>query len=99
MIPLHRACLRGDLEITRLLLKSGSNPNARNNFDETALHFACKRGHPAMIHLLLEYGADILAGDKKGRALMHHAAQGGCVCVTFHYLITNDNTFNLLTPA
>ena len=79
LTPLHRAALRGELNIIEALLKAGADVNAQNDFQESPLHFACKRGHPMIIHAILERGADIRATDKLGKSALHHATEGGSV--------------------
>lgn len=62
-----------------ILLESGADPNALNEFDETPLHYACKRGVPTVIHLLVQKGGNLDAVDKNGMSMCHHAAQTGSV--------------------
>jgi palmitoyltransferase ZDHHC13/17 len=78
-LPLHRACLRGDIEIVRLLLRHGADPNGKNDFEETALHFASKRGNPVLLRELIDHGADVRAEDRAGKGALHHAAHTGSV--------------------
>jgi ankyrin repeat protein len=78
-LPLHRACLRGDVDIVRLLIRRGADPNGKNDFEETALHFACKRGNPVLLRELIEHGADVRAEDRAGKGALHHAAHTGSV--------------------
>ncbi|XP_076456466.1 uncharacterized protein LOC143290823 [Babylonia areolata] len=101
---LHRACLLGYIDVVRLLLEYGADPNARNNFDETPLHYACKRGLPPVLKCLLERGADVSLVDKMGKGVIHHATEAGNV-PTLHllHLLYPDRHFtcqdnNLQTP-
>ncbi len=57
--PLHWPAHNGYLEIVRLLLDSGADPNAEesNWIGGTPLHWASER-NPAIIRLLVAYGAD-----------------------------------------
>lgn len=43
--PLHVACMGGDLDAARYLLRNGSNTEAQNSRGSTPLHWACSRGH------------------------------------------------------
>ncbi|KAL1920213.1 uncharacterized protein VTP21DRAFT_1359 [Calcarisporiella thermophila] len=51
------ACCFGHLEATRLLLKSGANPNAKDNYGWTPLVWAANNNHLEIARLLLEYNA------------------------------------------
>ncbi|KAJ6485685.1 ankyrin repeat-containing domain protein [Mycena sanguinolenta] len=55
---LHRACARGDLEMVRLLLGRGANPE-RHGHHGTALGFAVYHRQVAVVRLLLDVGADV----------------------------------------
>eukprot|EP01062_Namystynia_karyoxenos_P058560 TRINITY_DN50083_c0_g1_i1.p1 TRINITY_DN50083_c0_g1~~TRINITY_DN50083_c0_g1_i1.p1 ORF type:complete len:2244 (+),score=496.87 TRINITY_DN50083_c0_g1_i1:66-6734(+) len=46
-LPIHTASRAGNLELLRLLLKCGANPNAGNSMGETALHIAATTGGDA----------------------------------------------------
>ena len=63
---------RGELKpsaekAVRLLLAAGSDINARNEADFTALHGAALRGSHEVIQILVDYGADLNARDFRGR--------------------------------
>ena len=79
LTPLHKAGLRGDLQVTKLIIEHGGNVNEPNEYGETPLHYACKRGNPVNIHMMMQAGGDIRAADNQGRNALHHAASGGCV--------------------
>ena len=77
--PAHRAVLRIEAEILRIVMSHKADPNLKNNYDETPLHFAAKRGNPEVLHMLVEAGGDVHAVDKAGKGLLHHATHGGSV--------------------
>ena len=63
---------RGELKpsaekAVRLLLTAGSDVNARNEADFTALHGASLRGSHEVIQILVDHGADLNARDFRGR--------------------------------
>ena len=63
---------RGELKpsaekAVRLLLAAGSDINARNEADFTALHGAALRGSHEVIQILVDHGADLNARDFRGR--------------------------------
>lgn len=43
--PLHLACIRGHLEIVRMMVSSGVNKNCRDFDENTPLHFASEYGN------------------------------------------------------
>jgi uncharacterized protein len=55
--PLHAAAAVCDLEMMRILLDRGADPNARQQMGYTPLHTAASRGDIEMAKLLLSYGA------------------------------------------
>jgi ankyrin repeat protein/uncharacterized glyoxalase superfamily protein PhnB len=57
---LHEAAKRGQVEVVRLLLQHGANPNAREAGDSTyPLHWAAAHGHIDTVRALLDAGADV----------------------------------------
>nr|CAD7592642.1 unnamed protein product [Timema genevievae] len=82
--PLHEACLRGHLEIARLLLMYGANVSDCAPGGFRPLHEAVDNGNLELIRLLLSYGADplletyngstplSLANNEDVRRLMQH---------------------------
>jgi ankyrin repeat protein len=56
--PLMQASKVGSVEIARLLLAAGANPNLANDEGQTALIIAATHGHCDVAELLLEKGAN-----------------------------------------
>lgn len=57
--PLMSAANGGSLEIVRLLLDVGADPNARNRYGSSALLKACEEGHSEVARVLIDAGADV----------------------------------------
>ncbi|TLD39357.1 putative ankyrin repeat domain containing protein [Venturia nashicola] len=55
---LVRACLNGDVEIVRLLLLFGADPNLSDKKGYTPLYAAAKTSFLEVVELLIKYGAD-----------------------------------------
>ncbi len=83
--PLVSAAREGHLDIVRLLLKHGANPNigAQENWsaDVTPLMAAARTGRLEIVKVLLAAKADVGAKDKGldggGETALHYAARGG----------------------
>ncbi len=56
--PVHAAATTQELEMMRLILDHGADPNARQQMDYTPLHSAAGRGDIEMAKLLLAHGAE-----------------------------------------
>lgn len=70
--PLHSAAAHLDqvkaVELARIVLEAGADPNARQQGGFTALHEAALNGNLALIELLLQHGAGAtVANDKTSR--------------------------------
>jgi len=52
--PLHIACKEGNIEIVRLLLSEGCDPNWPDRQGRTCLHFAALANQPEVIRILNE---------------------------------------------
>jgi ankyrin repeat protein len=69
---LHGAVARRDVEIVKMLLEAGADPNARQERGFAPLHDAAANGSVALVELLLKHGAlaDSKADDGKTPADM-----------------------------
>lgn len=55
-----------NLDLTRIFLEGGGNPNSKNYESNTCMHEAIQNGDVQIIFLLLDYGADLnLKNNKK----------------------------------
>ena len=84
LTALHCACMKGQQEMAKALLKRGANRMAREGNQRTSLHWACQEGHLACVVLLIgQKGrykltpADVNAVDARGATALHLAAEKG----------------------
>ena len=69
---LYFACIKGHLELVKLLLKEIGNSNLQQKTGETFLMIACAYGHKDIVLTLLENGADPNICDNDGDNALHH---------------------------
>lgn len=64
--PLIYACQNNALEIVKMLLDNGANPNIGNQKNITPLHFSAALGAVPIVNLLVKAGADVNCTDNNG---------------------------------
>ena len=77
---LHAATHKGTLDVFRLLLRWGGDPNAIDSKGFTPLHIACTKATARatdMVEALLKAGADPLLADTRGRIPLHATVEWG----------------------
>ncbi len=74
---LHGAVARRDVEIVKMLLKAGADPNARQESGFVPLHVAASNGNAALVELLLKHGARADAKTDDGKTAGEMAAERG----------------------
>ncbi|MGE3808859.1 MAG: ankyrin repeat domain-containing protein [Gemmataceae bacterium] len=62
---LHRAVMKGHLELARLLLERGADPNRTDLSGKAPLHYAVEK-NKALVALLLEFGPDLTTENLEG---------------------------------
>jgi ankyrin repeat protein len=77
LTALHLASGNGHLELVKLLLENGANPNAVNESNDTPLHKAVENGYLDLVKLLLENGANPNAVGESNNTPLHKAAANG----------------------
>jgi len=75
--PLQSAVAGGQLEIVRLLLASGADPNCRDSHSGTPLHAAAQNGDMLIISALIFGGADLEARNDDNRLPVDIALDAG----------------------
>jgi ankyrin repeat protein len=74
---LHGAVARRDVEIVKMLLQAGADPNARQERGFAPLHDAAANGNTALVELLLTHGALADAKTEDGKTPADMAAERG----------------------
>ncbi|GBG32111.1 Ankyrin repeat domain-containing protein 50 [Hondaea fermentalgiana] len=73
---LHCACAlggQGSLDVTKVLLKNGANPNVQNLAGDLPVHMACRIDDVQLLHLLLFYDSDMNIKNYAGRTPLGEA--------------------------
>ncbi|RZC32917.1 Ankyrin repeat domain containing protein, partial [Asbolus verrucosus] len=92
--PLQHATGMEDLELTKLLLENGADPNLKNNEGYAILHIIASRGdNLKMFKLLVQHGALVNISGKKGETPLHVAAGRGKTGIA-KFLIENGAIVN-----
>ena len=68
--PLHWAAARGDVDNVHTLLEAGANPNARTEWEWTALHEAALSENKAAMLPLLQGGVHVDAQNNRGNTAL-----------------------------
>ncbi|XP_014679678.1 PREDICTED: putative ankyrin repeat protein RF_0381 [Priapulus caudatus] len=78
MTSLYCAAYSGQLDLVRLLLEAGADPNVTETENgKTPLMEAAWEGKEAVVQMLLSHGADANAANSYGETSLHHAARSG----------------------
>ncbi|TWT79953.1 Ankyrin repeats (3 copies) [Planctomycetes bacterium CA13] len=72
----RRAALDGNMQIVKLALDSGSDPDAKDAQGHTAMHYAAFNGHTKVVEFLLGKGVDVNVVDGEGKTPLIHASSG-----------------------
>lgn len=64
---LHKAAAHGRVDVTRMLLSRGADPDAFDAQRRTPLSWAARHGHSAIVQLLLDFGCEFYMVDARGK--------------------------------
>ena len=73
-VPIHQAAYKGDIEIIKQHLESGTPVNITNQYGATPLHYAARAGKNKVAELLIDYKANVNLKDSKEITPLHSAA-------------------------
>jgi uncharacterized protein len=92
------AAALGSLDIVRLLLRSGADVKAVDNYGHSVLMATVQSNSREKVQLLLDHGADIRATDNNGHNALHKAARQGHVSL-MQFLVQRVLAPPLSTPV
>ena len=75
--PLVPPSVKGCLDVIKLLLKKGADPNAEDELQKTPLDGAAQEGHEAAVEILMQRGAMIKKSPEPRWTALHQAALTG----------------------
>lgn len=79
--PLHEACNHGHFNAASILIKAGSDVNAKGFDQVTPLHDAALAGQLKLVKLLLSHGANPRAKNARGKIPADIAASSVYQCL------------------
>lgn len=83
--PLHLACLRGHIQVVKVLINAGAEINAVDNEGNNSLHMASGNGFKLLVGWLLAHGSDFVMRNVCGRTPADVAASFEVYSVFRHF--------------
>jgi ankyrin repeat protein len=81
--------MAGQVDVVKLLIGNGANPNDNDRDGLTPLHHAAYEGHLGVVTTLIHSGASPGRLDREGQTALHMAASGGH-CDVVDFLLHED---------
>ncbi|XP_071085923.1 serine/threonine-protein phosphatase 6 regulatory ankyrin repeat subunit B-like [Haliotis cracherodii] len=92
---LHVACLGGDLEMVRHVLKLDIvDINSKGMYGRTPIMLAARKGYKTIFDLLVSSGCDLTLVSNDGDNILHHACLGGYLDIVKYILHENIVSIN-----
>lgn len=71
---IHRASIKGDVKVVRILISEGQDINQRNRKGKTPIFLAIKNNKVEVVKVLIDNGADLTLQDEYIATPLHYAA-------------------------
>lgn len=84
--PLIYACQNNAIEIVKMLLDNGADPNIGNQTNLMPLHFSASMGAIPIINLLVKAGADVNCTDNYGSTPLMYMAKNERTAAALNYI-------------
>ncbi|CAN0302416.1 unnamed protein product, partial [Ectocarpus sp. 12 AP-2014] len=78
-VVLQKAVVESDVEAAKAALRSGADPNERDDLCHSSLHFAAAKGDIGCLRELMQSGARANVANNVGWSPLHYAVLGGHV--------------------
>ncbi|XP_077987109.1 ankyrin repeat domain-containing protein 45-like [Glandiceps talaboti] len=75
--PVDLACIKGTLDVLKVLLEKGADANIRDREGKSPLDFACVLGREDIVRALLENGTEADRATARGYTSLHRASAWG----------------------
>jgi palmitoyltransferase len=93
---LHWASINNRIEVVRLLIVRGADPNAQGgDLMATPLHWACRKGHVAAASVLMDKGADPTILDAQGFNALHLAVHSSNPFLVLYFVVAPEPALSL----
>jgi len=101
-VDIWEAAYEGNIEVVKQHLAAGTDVDAKDKYELTALHWAAAGGQNEIVELLIAKGADVNATDGDGDTPLHLAGNSTATKEIAELLISKGagvNAMNLSPPG